>query len=73
LFHNKNDTFSVVFHHGDEFVRADNNTFYRGGVQTVVSDKKIKEWNMLKNLNLVKGRDYEQNNFRVWTKFAGHG
>jgi hypothetical protein len=41
FFHSKIYTFSVVFHHGGHFVREDNNVFYRGGVQTVVSGETV--------------------------------
>ncbi|KAK2409855.1 hypothetical protein QL285_045255 [Trifolium repens] len=65
------NTFSVVFNHGGEFVREDNNMFYRGGVQTVISNENDDEWCKAHLINLVMGWGYEKHSFKIWTRCDG--
>ncbi|KAK2437389.1 hypothetical protein QL285_022287 [Trifolium repens] len=65
------NTFSVVFNHGGEFVREDNNMFYRGGVQTVISNENADEWCKAHLINLVMGLGYEKHSFKIWTRCDG--
>jgi hypothetical protein len=64
--------FTIVFNHGGEFVRENNNVFYKGGDQTIVNGQKLDEWSMSHVINLVNQRRYEENGFRIWRKFVGY-
>jgi hypothetical protein len=66
--HDNHNLFPVVFNHGCEFVRENNNVFYRGGDQTVVSNQKVDEWSKSHLMNLVMGWGCEENSFRIWSK-----
>jgi hypothetical protein len=45
FFHRKNGVFTIIFHHGGEFIK-DNNVVYKGGVENIVSGLEINEWGM---------------------------
>ncbi|XP_058783754.1 uncharacterized protein LOC131658483 [Vicia villosa] len=59
--------FNVIFHHGGEFVR-DGHLFYRGGVETIISDQDYDKWSFCEAVSLVKDWGYNEVNFRLWRK-----
>lgn len=61
--------FNVVFYYGGEIIRInDNELFYIGDVQTLVSRNHIKKWNIFEPKKLVKGWGYKEGSYRTWTK-----
>src|ERR1044072_7000678 len=57
--------FSVIFHHGGNFVQ-DNHTFYRGGSETIVQGQNSDKWSFFEPVSLVK--DWGYDGFRLWRK-----
>jgi len=68
IFHVQNNTkFSCIFHHGGEFVMEES-MFYRGGVQTIVSELVPDAWKVDVIKQLVCSWGYQEHEFRLWYK-----
>ncbi|GAU34421.1 hypothetical protein TSUD_393740 [Trifolium subterraneum] len=63
------NVFSVVFNHGGEFCKENNNFFYRGGKQTVVDGEDMDNFTKSRVNSLIMGWGYEQDNFKVWSRY----
>ncbi|XP_058733667.1 uncharacterized protein LOC131605311 [Vicia villosa] len=57
--------FSVIFHHGGNFVH-ENHTFYTGGSETIVVGQDSDKWSFFEAVGLVKDKGYD--GFRLWRK-----
>ncbi|XP_058733150.1 uncharacterized protein LOC131604746 [Vicia villosa] len=57
--------FSLVFHHGGNFVQ-DSHMYYRGGIETIVEGQDEVKWSFFEAVSLVKDWGYE--GFRLWRK-----
>jgi hypothetical protein len=70
LIYRNSNFFTVVFHHGGEFVKENNIIFYRGGRQTVVNGEKLNDWSKSHMNNLIRGWGYEEDSFRILSRFV---
>ncbi|CAJ2652425.1 unnamed protein product [Trifolium pratense] len=60
-------SFTIVVHHGGQFVR-DWIVYYRGGSVTVIEGINKDKWNYLEAEGIVRKLKYGKNSFRMWWK-----